>query len=291
MDPSVTSTGRRRFLKLLAGSPLLAYGALSPGLVKAISRGGIQDDDAIPTLDDMYEVLDFEPLAKRMLLPEHWAYLATGVDDDSTLRANREGFNLFALRMRRLVDVSNLDMSVEIFGKRWDTPIALCPVAALKGFHTEGAKGAARAASARGHLQMLSSTGTSPLEEVNEAYGEPIWYQNYGYGTSGGNLALIKRVESAGCPAMVYTLDIIGGRNTVTSRRMRSANRSNPSRFACNIESSSTLVARYAQCSGSIILSASGLKSMTSYISSSDGRASWMPPLAIAFIKPGDRAP
>lgn len=219
MDPSVTSTGRRRFLKLLAGSPLLAYGALSPGLMKAISLGGIQDDDAIPTLDDMYEVLDFEPLAKRMMLPEHWAYLATGVDDDSTLRANREGFNFYALRMRRLVDTSNLDMSVEIFGKRWDTPIALCPVAALKGFHTEGAKGAARAASARGHLQMLSSTGTSPLEEVNEAYGEPIWYQNYGYGTSGGNLELIKRVENAGCPVMVYTVDLLGGRNTVTNAR------------------------------------------------------------------------
>ena len=121
--------------------------------------------------------------------------------------------------MRRLVDTSNLDMSVEIFGKRWDTPIALCLVAALKGFHTDGAKGTARAASARGHVQMLSSTGTSPLEEVNEVYGEPVWYQNYGYGTGGGNLELIKRVESTGCPVMVYTLDIIGGRNTVTNVR------------------------------------------------------------------------
>ena len=219
MDPSVTSTGRRRLLKLLAGSPLLAYTALSPGLMKAISRGGIQDDDAIPTLDDMYEVLDFEPLAKRMLLPEHWAYLATGVDDDSTLRANREGFNFYALRMRRLVDVSNLDMSVEIFGKRWDTPIALCPVASLKGFHTEGERGAARAAGPRGHLQMLSTVSSTSIEEVNEAYGEPIWYQLYTRPSWDSTLEMVKRVENAGCPVLVYTIDLLHGRNTVTYDR------------------------------------------------------------------------
>ena len=75
MAPSVTSAGRRQFLKLLAGSPLLAGAALHPGL-KAL---GLQED-GIPTLDDMFQVMDFKPLAERMLLPEHWAYLATGVD-------------------------------------------------------------------------------------------------------------------------------------------------------------------------------------------------------------------
>ncbi len=219
MDPSITSTGRLRFLKLLAGSPLFAYGALSPGLMKAIASGGIQDDDARPSLDDMYEVMDFKVLAERMMLPEHWAYLATSVDDDKMLQANRDGFDLFALRMRRLVDTSNFDMSVEIFGKRWNTPIALCPVASLKGFHTEGEKGAARAAAPRGNLQMLSNQTSTSIEEVNEAYGEPIWYQLYTFGNWEGNLALIKRVENAGCPVLVYTIDILGGRNTVTNAR------------------------------------------------------------------------
>ncbi len=219
MDPAITSKGRRHLLKMLAGSPLLAYGSLNPSVLNAMTLGGMQEPGAIPSLDDMFEVMDFKALAEQMVLPEHWAYLATGVDDDKMLQVNRDGFDLYSLRMRRLVDTTDFDMSVEIFGQRFDTPVALCPVAALKGYHTDGAAAAGRAASARGNLQMLSSTGNDELDEVNEAYGEPVWYQNYGYGIGGVNTELIKRVEAAGCPAMVYTLDIIGGRNTVTSAR------------------------------------------------------------------------
>jgi isopentenyl diphosphate isomerase/L-lactate dehydrogenase-like FMN-dependent dehydrogenase len=59
--------------------------------------------------------------------------MATGVDDDGTLRANREGFSRFHLRPRRLVDVSSIDMSVELFGERWNTPILLCPAGRRSG--------------------------------------------------------------------------------------------------------------------------------------------------------------
>ena len=214
MAPSVTSAGRRQFLKLLAGSPLLAGAALHPGL-KAL---GLQED-GIPTLDDMFQVMDFKPLAERMLLPEHWAYLATGVDDDATLNANREGFAKFQLRPRRLVDFSDLDMSTELFGVRWNTPIGLSPVASLKGFHTEGEPGVARAARARGTLQMLSNQTSTAVEEVNEARGEPVWYQLYTRPDWEGTHALVKRVEAAGCPVLVFTVDLLGGRNTVTSAR------------------------------------------------------------------------
>ena len=135
MAPSITLTGRRQVLKLLAGSPLFA-GAALPALLQA---RGLQDG-VIPSLDEMFQIMDFRDVAEQMLLPQHWAYLATGVDDDATLRANREGFTKYQLRMPRLVDFSDLDMSTELFGVRWDTPIEfdVTLVESPDGVRTEG---------------------------------------------------------------------------------------------------------------------------------------------------------
>ena len=128
---------------MLAGSPLLGYTDL-PSLLGQRGPGfsaleAFQEDDGIiGSLDEVLEVMDFEPFAKKMMLPEHWAYLATWVDDDKTLRWNHEAFSNYSLRMCRMVDFNTLDLSTELFGVRWETPLALCPVASLKGFHTQG---------------------------------------------------------------------------------------------------------------------------------------------------------
>ena len=79
-------------------------------------------------------VWDMEMTTHAHNLPEHWAYLHLGVDDFETRVANREGFNRLAVRPRRLgQDTSNLDTSVELFGKQYGTPLFTCPVAALQG--------------------------------------------------------------------------------------------------------------------------------------------------------------
>ncbi|MBI3491163.1 MAG: alpha-hydroxy-acid oxidizing protein [Acidobacteria bacterium] len=217
MVPSETSAGRRRFLKLLAASPLLAYPGLSPRWMEAIGRA--QEDAVISSVREALDVFDFETVARKNLLPEHWAYLATGVDDDSTIRANREGFTRYQLRMRPLADFSKLDMSIQLFGTKWNTPIVLCPVASLKGFHTEGEKGVARAAKAKGVLQALSTMTSTPVEEVNKERGEPVWYQLYARDQWSETLKMVKRVEAAGCPALLWTVDLLGGSNRETFRR------------------------------------------------------------------------
>jgi hypothetical protein len=53
--------------------------------------------------------------------------MASGIDDEVTLRANREGFLRFQLRPRRLVDVSEVDMSTDILGVRYASPIIVAP--------------------------------------------------------------------------------------------------------------------------------------------------------------------
>ena len=97
-----------------------------------------QLDSLISDPKEALDVFDFEPVAKRNVPPAHFGYMATGIDDEVTLRANREGFLKFQLRPRRLVDVSAIDMTVDIFGARYDSPIVIAPTSSNRAFHPDG---------------------------------------------------------------------------------------------------------------------------------------------------------
>jgi isopentenyl diphosphate isomerase/L-lactate dehydrogenase-like FMN-dependent dehydrogenase len=168
-------------------------------------------------------VFDFEAAARDKLPAAHFGYLTTGVDDDATLRANREGFAKFQIRPRRLVDVAAIDTSVALFGTTWKSPIALAPASSQKAFHPDGEIAAARAAGARGHLTILSTGTTCSVEDVKAAHGGPIWFQLYPTDTWRIAHALAKRAEAAGCPVLVLTVDLPAGRNTETERRFARA--------------------------------------------------------------------
>src|ERR1051325_8052930 len=135
---------RRAFLKFLASSPLFAA---MPGL-----QGQSTEEFVISDPSQAINVLEFEAAARKSLPPAHWGYLSTGVDDDATLKANREGFSHYQLRSRRLVDTSTIDMSVDLFGTKWETPIVLAPSGTL--FHPDGAAAVARGAQKAKALQI-----------------------------------------------------------------------------------------------------------------------------------------
>jgi len=207
---------RRDFLRFLAASPLLAG---SPAVLEALSQASLNDVIGSPA--DALSVLDFEAAARKVLPPAHWGYMTTGVDDDATLRANREGFAHYQIRPRRLVDVRKVDTSTELFGSTWGTPIVLAPVGGHKMFHPEGEIAVARAAKAKGHLQILSTVTTSSVEDVIAARGGPIWYQLYPTSSWDVRLKVVKRAEAAGCPVLVLTVDLSGGRNLETADRFK----------------------------------------------------------------------
>ena len=125
-----------------------------------------------------------------------------------------------ALRPRRLgQDATNVDTSVQLFGRRWNTPLFLCPVAALEAYHTQGESGAARAARAKGILQIQSNQSSQSYETIAEARGEPQWFQIYTVPDWNMNKRVIDRVARAGCPALVWTVDLLGGSNRELARR------------------------------------------------------------------------
>ena len=128
-------------MKFLAASPVLARSTAQWGstLAEATANdSGAPERTLIASPNDALNVLDFEPVARQTLPPAHYGYLATGVDDDATLQANRTGFSKFQIRARRLVDVSRIDTSMELFGTTWKTPIVLAPVGSQKAFHADG---------------------------------------------------------------------------------------------------------------------------------------------------------
>ena len=171
--------------------------------------------------DEAINVWDFERVAHANNLAQHWDYLHMGVDDYETRKANREGFQRLMIRPRRLgaEAMPRLDTSVELFGRRWDSPLFLCPVASLEAYHTQGESGAARAARARGVLQMQSHQSSQSYDEIAEARGEPHWFQIYTVPDWNVNQRVIDRVASAGCPALVWTIDLLGGSNRELQRR------------------------------------------------------------------------
>ena len=165
-------------------------------------------------------VWDMEMTTHANNLPEHWAFLHLGVDDFETRVANREGFNRLVLRPRRLgQDVTDLDTSIQLYGKRYETPLFTCPVAALKAFHTQGEVGAARASAARGVFTVQSHESSQSYEEIAEAAGEPHWFQLYIRPDWNVVKKSIDRVAAAGCEVMVWTIDLLGGSNRELTRR------------------------------------------------------------------------
>jgi isopentenyl diphosphate isomerase/L-lactate dehydrogenase-like FMN-dependent dehydrogenase len=221
----------------LAASPLLAAGStgtiatlLATGSREALAQSydvlrgaGTMVGDVISSPGQALNVFDFEPAAKKALegAPTHFGYLASGVDDDGTLRANRDAFSQYTVRVRRLIDARKVDTSVRIFGQTLANPILLAPVSSQGAFHPEGELAVARAAGKRKHEMILSTVGNNTIEDVTRDHGSPVWFMLYPTDDWNVAQALVKRAEAAGAPAIVLTVDRQGGRNTETTFRYR----------------------------------------------------------------------
>lgn len=203
---------RREFLKFLAASPLLtSYSAFAQEVEESLG-------ERLTDPSEVINIFEMEAVARSKVPPAHFGYLITGVDSDSTLRANREGFTRFQIRPHRLVDVSRNDMSVNVLGAEARSPFFLCPLGGQGAFHPDAELGSARAAAAKGHHMILSTMSSTPIEAVAEARGNPLWFQLYSTNRWENTAAMLRRAEAAGCTAVALTIDLPGGRNTETDQ-------------------------------------------------------------------------
>ena len=214
---------RRRLLQFLAASPLFAPAALAEAFRSqdpaVWAPRDLEQLIADPT--QALDVFDFEPVMKKNVPPAHFGYMATGADDELTLRANRDGFRKFELRPRRLTDVSRIDMSADILGATYDSPIVIAPTGSNRAFHPDAEVAVAKAARAGNHLQILSTVANTSIEDAIAARGAPVWFQLYTTQRWEIAEALAKRAEAAGAPVIAVTLDVRSSAKWETFVRLR----------------------------------------------------------------------
>lgn len=207
-ESAIRSRQRRRLL--------LQLGSLS---IAAATRATFAADLAEMRIEDVLNIFDLGGIAQRRLPPAHWAYMATGVDDDRTVAINHEAYSNYAIRARRFVDVSNVKLSVTLFGETYPSPVYLSAVSSQRAFHPDAELGTARAAATRSALMMMSTAASTGIEAIVDARNGPVWMQVYPTDDWTVTRAIVARARRAGSPAIVLTVDNMTGRNNETLMR------------------------------------------------------------------------
>jgi 4-hydroxymandelate oxidase len=152
-------------------------------------------------------VSEFEALARERMSPSAYDYYAGGAEDEITLAANREAFRRIALKPRVLTGACEISLATDVLGVPLALPVFLSPTAFNKLGHPDGETAAARAAGAAGTLMCCSTISSTPIEDVAAAATAPLWFQLYVYRDRDVTRDLVRRAESAGCKALILTVD------------------------------------------------------------------------------------
>jgi 4-hydroxymandelate oxidase len=164
-------------------------------------------EPTLPADPNLVNLHDYERVAAERLAPGPLAYFTGGAGDEVTLRDNRAAFARQAIVPRVMRDVSTVDTSVELFGRRWPSPIWIAPTALQRMAHPDGELATARAAAARDVTFAVSTSASTDLAEIS-AVGGPRWFQIYLLADPGARRALVERAVANGYEALVLTVDL-----------------------------------------------------------------------------------
>jgi 4-hydroxymandelate oxidase len=164
---------------------------------------------------------ELEPLARDRMERPAFDYYAGGAGSEWTLEQNRAAFDRWVLRPRYLVDVSHIELATMLLGQPMSMPVLLAPTAFHRLAHPEGELATARAALAGGVTMCVSTSATTPLEEV-AATGVSRWFQLYVHRDRSTAERLVSRAYDSGYGAVVLTIDVpyLGQRERDVKNRM-----------------------------------------------------------------------
>jgi 4-hydroxymandelate oxidase len=166
-------------------------------------------DELDRRLAGVVSLADFEPLARLVMEPAAFDYVAGGAWDEIDLAENEAAWRRRRLRPRVLVDVSRVDPSTTMLGEATTLPLAIAPMAAEGLAHPGAEIAVARAAAAAGVPFILSTMSTRSMEEVAAGAPDGVrWFQLYTQADPGRSRALVERAEEAGYRAIIVTVDL-----------------------------------------------------------------------------------
>lgn len=201
MSDDARPVARRELLRFVLQSPLLWTAAALAPAVEA------RPELAVPTgAAEALDVFQMERVAQQKLALPVLHYIASAADDGKTLQANRDAFDAWAIRVRRLVDVSRIGLGTRVLGETLECPVILAPVGNQQSIHPDGELATARAARAAGQLMIASTVTNHSVGAIARASG-PLWFQLYASPDHGLMEKLIHDAEAAGCGVLVLTVD------------------------------------------------------------------------------------
>ncbi len=149
-----------------------------------------------------------EEAARRAMSRRGFAYVAGSAGGEATARANRAAFDRWQVVPRLLVDTSERDLGVELFGRRHESPLLVAPIGVLSSAHADADLAVARAAREQQVTPILSTQASVPMEQVAaELGGSGHWYQLYWSRDDDLVASMVRRAEACGSEAIVVTLD------------------------------------------------------------------------------------
>src|SRR5262245_4011036 len=165
--------------------------------------------DPAVDLAGILTLADFEPYARERLHPTSYSYIAGGAWAGETVADNVAAWRRYRLLPRVLVDVTTVDLRTTLLGRQVSMPLAIAPASLHALCHADAELGTARAASAAGVLQVVSTAASRRLEDVAAVDpGAPRWFQLYVARDRGFTRSLVERAGAAGYEAIVLTVDL-----------------------------------------------------------------------------------
>jgi 4-hydroxymandelate oxidase len=161
----------------------------------------------VNAVDATLSLRDLEQLARARLPETTWDYYASGADDESCVRRNCDAFARIAIHYRVLVDVARRELATTVLGQPCAMPVLVAPTAFHGLAHADAELASVRAAGDAGTIFVLSTLSNTAVERVCAAATAPVWFQLYVYRDRSATEALVRRVEAAGCRALVVTVD------------------------------------------------------------------------------------
>lgn len=163
----------------------------------------------LPSLGQVFNLFDFESLAKSCMTKTAWYYYSSGADDEFSMRENHNAFQRIWFRPRILVDVSDIDISTTFLGSPSNSPFYISATALARLGHPDGETVMTRAAHQTGIIQMLSTLSSCTTEEVAAvlAPGQPLWQQIYVNSDRNATENFIRKTDKLGVTGYFITVD------------------------------------------------------------------------------------
>jgi len=154
-------------------------------------------------------IYDLRDIAKRRTPQAPFDYTDGGADTESSLTRARAAYEKLEFQPKILLNVKDVDLSVQMLGKKMSMPLGIAPTGFTRMMQTEGEYAGACAAADAGIPYTLSTMGTRSIEDVAKAAPTGRnWFQLYMWKDRDRSMALVDRAKAAGFDTLVLTVDV-----------------------------------------------------------------------------------